>query len=184
MLERHDAHASPALAQPLDRLQALGLPPGPHEQVNSVLVHELFKLETWLAQLDCRQLAHAALPAELAAAGQFVPEYDEELPELLLLEHARIVTARERGAQNRLLVARCTMVPSYQGLAGCGHFTSGLRARQSSLLRCQPHHTAIGHARPVQAGIIDRYRSHGACAGQSRRHAAAHGDLHQRACVG
>jgi hypothetical protein len=74
LLARHDAHACPALRQPLARLQLLGLPPGPHEQLNSALVHELFRLETSLAQLDCRQLAQTALPAALAAAGQFVPE--------------------------------------------------------------------------------------------------------------
>jgi len=101
LLPRHDAHASPALEHPLDRLQLEGLPPGPQEQLNSVLVHELFRFETWLPQLDCRQLAHAALPAELAAAGQFVPEYDEEPPELLLLlEHASVVATTDVSAQD------------------------------------------------------------------------------------
>ncbi len=106
LVDRHDAQAPAALVHPLERLQLPGLPPGPQAQLNSLLVQEVSRLETWLAQLDSRQLAHAALPAALAAAGQSVPEYDEEPPEpLLLLEHASVVATTDTSAQDPVTCA-------------------------------------------------------------------------------
>ena len=106
MLARQDAQACPALRQPLARLQLPGLPPGPQEQLNSVLVHEPLRLETSLAQLACRQLAQAALPAEAAAAGQYVPEYDDEPPppELLLEQASDDTTSTVTTTDTRRLM--------------------------------------------------------------------------------